>query len=296
MQTAQAAPQNKNVLEAPSFIETSTAKLAYWKIGQGPDLVFFHGWPLHSATYRRLVPLLADTFTCHVFDLPGAGQTIDKSKIELEPILQASRELIQKLGLTRYAFVAHDSGALFARLLAMNNPNVVAIVSGNTEIPRFHSPLIKRLTMAAKIPGGLTLLRQGMKLRKVRCSNLGFKGAFTSDDFIEGEFYRLVSEPLLASATAFARPFSMLENFDFSIIDRLESIHSKISAPVRFIWGKEDRIFPLKYAELMLPQFPGGATMHKISGRCFAHEEFSEEFASAAKSFLEECFLGKSKS
>src|SRR5262245_53887289 len=58
-----------------AFLDVGHSRLAYRRFGQGPDVVLVHGWPLHSATFRRLVPLLADAFTCHLFDLPGAGQT-----------------------------------------------------------------------------------------------------------------------------------------------------------------------------------------------------------------------------
>jgi pimeloyl-ACP methyl ester carboxylesterase len=291
MQTTSVTTTRTNDLlqTPPTFIDVSAAKLAYWKLGQGPDLVFFHGWPLSALTYRRLAPLLAERFTCHLFDLPGAGQTIEKGEVNIEMIVRASRELIKTLGLTRYALVAHDSGALFARLLAVNNPQVAALVSGNTELPGYHSPLIKRLVWVAKAPGGAALMQQFMRLRAVRCSKFGFQGAFASDDFIEGDFYRSVLAPMLASRSQFERVFSLLRRFDFSLVDQLEAIHAKIAAPVRFIWGADDRIFPLKRAEKMISQFSGGATLHKITGgRCFAHEEFADEFAALAQPFLEE--------
>ena len=223
MQTTTSALTKDFLQASPTFIETSTSKLAYWKLGQGPDLVFFHGWPVNSLTYRRVAPLLAERFTCHLFDLPGAGQTIDKGEVDVEVIMRASRELIARLGLTRYGLVAHDSGALFARLLAADNPQVAAIVSGNTELPGYHSPLIKWLVRVAKAPGAVALVQQAMKLRAVRCSNFGFKGAFASQDFIEGEFYRLALAPMLASRAQFERTFALLRRFDFSVVDQLDT-------------------------------------------------------------------------
>ena len=291
MQTASttSAPTKDFVQTPPTFIEVSTSKLAYWKMGQGPDLVFVHGWPVNSLTYRGLAPLLAERFTCHLFDLPGAGQTIDKGEVDIEVIMRASRELIAKLGLARYGLVAHDSGALFARLLAADNPQVAALVCGNTELPGYHSQMIKWLVRVAKTPGAVALVQQAMKLRAVRCSAFGFKGAFASEEFIEGEFYRLLIAPMLASRAQFERTFALLRRFDFSVVDQLEAIHAKITAPVRLIWGEDDRIFPLQRAKSMVSQFAGGATMQTIKrGRCFAHEEFAAEFAALAGPFLDE--------
>src|SRR5437773_1117786 len=58
------------------YIELDHARIATWSIGQGPDLVFVHGWPLWSATFRRIAPLLAKDFRLHFFDLPGTGWTV----------------------------------------------------------------------------------------------------------------------------------------------------------------------------------------------------------------------------
>ena len=63
-------------IDAPhDFVDIGHSQLAYWQYGQGPDLVLVHGWPLHSATYRYLLPHLSRHYRCHLFDLPGTGQT-----------------------------------------------------------------------------------------------------------------------------------------------------------------------------------------------------------------------------
>jgi hypothetical protein len=36
----------------PQWIEVDNAKLAYRRIGSGPDVLFVHGWPLSSSTWR----------------------------------------------------------------------------------------------------------------------------------------------------------------------------------------------------------------------------------------------------
>lgn len=41
--------------------------------GRGADLVLLHGWGLHSAVWRRVLPSLAARFRVHRVDLPGYG-------------------------------------------------------------------------------------------------------------------------------------------------------------------------------------------------------------------------------
>ena len=65
------------------------ARLATWRFGRGPDLLLIHGWPLGAATFRHLAPLLADDFTVHVVDLPGAGATARDPSVPLDMVSQA---------------------------------------------------------------------------------------------------------------------------------------------------------------------------------------------------------------
>lgn len=275
----------------PTWIDIGSAEIAYWRVGQGPELVFLHGWPVHSSTYRELVPLLSDSFTCHLFDLPGAGQTREKAPADFLSIAGQVKSFLQKLSLSRYALLAHDSGALLARLLAADNPQVAALVIGDTEIPHYHPPVVQLMVKLARIPGGLVLLRMLMKSRSVRRSKLGFAGCFTNPDWIDGEFHTLVTKPLLASHQALERAFAPLKSFDFQNIDRLEEIHRRIAAPVCLIWGTKDPIFPMRRAKEMAKQFPNGAAFYEIEGgRAFAHEDHAGAFASFAKPFLQRAF------
>ena len=44
-------------------------------LGQGPDLVMLHGWSMHSAVWHDLAEGLARSYTLHLVDLPGHGQS-----------------------------------------------------------------------------------------------------------------------------------------------------------------------------------------------------------------------------
>ena len=112
----------------------SLASLAYRKTGSGPDLVFVHGWPLHGETWRDIVPRLADRFTCHVLDLPGTGRSEWNADTEITLRAHADAVLgaIEALGLSRVAFVSHDSGGAIARMAAAAlGPRCFGVVLGS---------------------------------------------------------------------------------------------------------------------------------------------------------------------
>ena len=129
----------KMFLQGPTrTLSLGHTEVASWSVGQGPDLLFVHGWPLWAATFRRLAPFLAPHFRLHFFDLPGAGfsRCADLSKVSVGEHVKTLGAVVKALGLTDYAILAHDSGGAIARLHAAThaNANVNAMVLSGTEI------------------------------------------------------------------------------------------------------------------------------------------------------------------
>ena len=126
------------------LVDVGHSRLAYRRVGRGPDLLLVHGWPLTMATYRRLLPTLAEQFTCHLVDLPGAGFTeiSERTPISMHDHCDTLERAIEVIGLDRYALLAHDSGGFFARAVAARHGDrVTGIVLGNTETPGSKLPL-----------------------------------------------------------------------------------------------------------------------------------------------------------
>jgi haloalkane dehalogenase len=273
------------------FLDVPPHRIAYRRFGSGPDVVLVHGWPLHAGTFRNLVPYLASRFTCHLLDLPGSGQTVSpgEAPVDFPALAAAARAAVDVLGLQRYALVAHDSGGFIARLIAASDPRVAGLVSGNTEIPGHTPGIIKTLLAAAHTPGGSEVVRLAMHARTVRRSSTGYGGCFADLDYLDGDFHELLVAPILASRAAWARQVDVLRTIDERIHDRILAAHAAIRAPVLFLWGDEDPIFPVDKARAMLAGVAGGARLEVIpGGKCFVHEERPAEFAAHAVPFLED--------
>jgi pimeloyl-ACP methyl ester carboxylesterase len=274
----------------PRYIDVGHSRLAYWSFGEGPDLVFVHGWPLHSATFRRLVPALARDFRCHFFDLPGAGRTESdpSAPFGLVEHSETLRRAIDLIGLGRYAFVAHDSGGAMARLVAASDDRVTGLVLGNTEIPGHRVLLVEFFMKLTRIPGAMSLLRAAMRSRTVRHSSLGFGGCFEDPRSMDGDFHDLFIAPILDSPSVLADQSRLLASLDFGVVDRLTETHGRIKAPTLLIWGSDDPFFPLEKARGMLTQFAGGAEIQVIPrAKLFAHEDHAPEFLAFAQPFLQ---------
>ncbi len=280
--------------EPHRMLDVVPHRVAYRRFGDGPDVVFVHGWPLTSATFRGLIPLLADRFTCHLIDLPGSGQTESPDSAALDFASQARvvRGAVDQLGLRRYALLAHDSGGGIARLVAADDRRVAALVLGSTEIPGHTPALIEGLLTVAHSPGGAELLRQQMQSRDARRSDAAFGGCFADLDFIDGEFHDLLVAPILSSPVQWAKQIAILRTIDGSLDEMLRSAHARITAPMLFVWGDADPIFPLAKARAMIDELGDRARLSVIPGaKLFAHEDRPEPFAASARPFLASALL-----
>jgi haloalkane dehalogenase len=266
------------------------SELTYRVFGEGPAVLFVHGWPLSGITYRHQIEALEPYYRCIVPDLPGAGDTpwspsIRESVTDFTTMLHA---LVEHLRLERLAFVAHDSGAGIARLVAAElGSRVTAMVLQNTEIPDHMPFLLRVLKLAAKSPLAPQLHRL-LGNRAFRHSPLAFGECFGDRTLIEGEFYEACVKPLLRDMTGHS---AMLAHYDLGWTSRLAAAHARIQAPIHLFWGGSDTFFSLARARAMRSQFTRGGELEVIPhGKLYVHEEAPEELSRFALAQLQRAF------
>ena len=110
-------------------------EVAVRTVGSGPDVLFVHGWPVHGATFRLLLPHLVEHVTCHVVDLPGAGSSRYDTNTDLSIAnhVTSVRRSVELLELDSVAVVGHDSGGMIARHAMTGNDRLRAMGLINTE-------------------------------------------------------------------------------------------------------------------------------------------------------------------
>ncbi len=274
-----------------SHIDIETSRLGYRVCGDGPDLLFVHGWPLNRETWRDVAAALPD-FRCHLIDLPGCGQSITPASevVSLERHIDAVVAAIEKLGLDSVTLVGQDSGGLIARNVASRLPEVVnGLVLCGTEIPGEHPEFIDRLQVMMKVPGAKAATRTLLGNRKAARSPQLLGGCFWDRDLIEGGFRTEVLAPTLDDAAIFDRQIELLATYKHEIVDALVDVHRKIDCPTLLVWGDRDPFFPVEKARGMLDQFGGPVSFEVIpEARLLAYEEHPERFASLTRAFLKE--------
>jgi haloacetate dehalogenase len=103
--------------------------------GEGPPLLLIHGFPQTHAMWHRVVPRLAERFTCVMPDLRGYGYSAcppnDAANRAYSKRAMASDmlALMAALGHKRFAVIGHDRGARVGYRLALDHPAAVSCLT-----------------------------------------------------------------------------------------------------------------------------------------------------------------------
>ncbi len=140
--------------------------------GPGPVLVLLGGLGMQGSLWRHVVAELSPDYRCIVPTLPMGGHRAPMNEdADLSPrgIARLENELLEVLDLEDVTLVGNDSGAfLFA---AANAPERIArlVITPCEAFENFPPGLPGRnLSLAAKVPGGVTVLAQTLRLPAMR--------------------------------------------------------------------------------------------------------------------------------
>lgn len=101
-----------------------------------PVLVLLHGFPTSSFMFRELIPRLADSYRVIAPDHLGFGlsdaPSVDQFDYTFDALTDLTEELIDQIGVTRYAIYVQDYGAPIGWRLALRHPQAItAIITQN---------------------------------------------------------------------------------------------------------------------------------------------------------------------
>jgi len=241
-------------------LELETGPLGCFRRGEGPALVFSHGWLANANLWREVVERLAGEFTCVCLDLPlGSHRLPMPAGADLSP--QGCGELIasalEVLDLREVTLVGNDSGGAYSQIAAAAHPERVSrLVLNSCETPydEFPPPPFDGLPAAARDEAGLgallSVLREPEGRRLDAAYGLlvkrpidpgvwdGYALPALEDDAILRDVAKVMSSA--SSAPVHAAGAQLIESF---------------AGPVLLAWSPEDRVFPpanaARYAEAL---------------------------------------------
>ena len=265
------------------FLDVGAGEVAYRSVGTGPDVLFVHGWPVSGATFRTLLPHLVEHVTCHLIDLPGAGDSrfTAATPITLAQHIRSVATVLDALGLDDVAVVGHDSGGLIARHAFAGEERVRAFGLIDTEQPQGLTWRFRLFLAARRMPGLSTALGWVVGRPRLRRHPLVLGAAFDDPTLLDGEFDEFFLRPLNTEQARRDAAARLLHSFDVQLVHDLAAVHQHIKVPVQLVWGEHDAFFPLRWAEGMVDTFPNARLSVVPGAGLFSHEERPDVVAQA---------------
>lgn len=240
--------------------------IEYEDEGQGPVMLFLHGWQDNLHTFDSLAPFFTSAQRVIRLDLPGFGKSQSlKGAWDLDNYVQFVSDFIQKLNIRVDALLGHSFGGRIAIKGAAARkflPNKIILIGS--------AGLAKRRTLRnlvslvlTKIGGLITYLPPLIFWRKQLRKRLY---DFLGSDYLEAgplkeTFLKIISEDLSQGA-------------------------KNLNIPTLLIWGENDAETPLKDGQ-KLSELIYGSELKVIAGAGhFVHREKPDQVVKFIKEFL----------
>lgn len=257
-----------------------------------PTLLLLHGFPSSSAMFRNLIPALADDYHVIAPDHLGFGQSampsVDEFDYSFDTLTEITLELLDTLGIDRFALYIQDYGAPIGLRIASRNPErVTAIItqSGNAYLDGF-TPFWEVLFAHAN--DRATHEPEVRKLLELDATKWQYTHGVPADRLA------LVSPDSWTLDQAYLdRPgnkeiqlqlfFDYKNNLDG--YPAFQQYFAEHRPPTLIAWGAHDEIFGADGARAYLRDLPD-AELHLLDASHFALETHGPEIAALIRDFL----------
>jgi len=231
-------------------IQLENGTIRYREAGEGPALVFVHGYLVDGRLWDGVVDRLSDRFRCIAPDWPIGSQRIAmNADADLTPpgVAATIADFLAKLELEDVTIVGNDSGGAMSQILVTQHPERIArLVLTNCDTHENFPPgIFKHLPALANLPGGMALIAL----------------PFRSDAIARRAFRPFTKEPLpkdlVASWMGPARTDPAIKRDLKKVTVGMHRRHTLAAAaalrgselPILLAWAPGDKYFPISYAE-----------------------------------------------
>lgn len=235
--------------------------------GSGRPLILLHGWNKSARIFVNLQNRLAKDFAVYALDLPGFGNSsFPQSVWGVPDYARLVTKFADSLKIAQFSLIGHSFGGRIALELAAKYPGRIdkLVLTG---VPVLRKKLLFRLIYG--------LVAKTAKLIFFIPPFIFFQNLFKKI------LYRLVGEVDYLQTDKQKRKI-----FKKVIAYNQVKLLNKITSPALLVWGENDRVTPLKNANLMLKCFQRAQLkIIPLSGHKLPYEK-PEDFYRTVNSFL----------
>jgi pimeloyl-ACP methyl ester carboxylesterase len=266
--------------------------------GDGPPIVFLHGFPTSSALWRHVIAALEGRARCIAPDLLGLGESSGPPEAALGIEAQADyvARMLDRLDLGEVVLVGHDWGGGVAQALLARQPERISrFVLCNSPAFDYRSPpAITRFTTVMRFPFVLDLLLDTGILpffarRELRRGS--HEGAAPPEDAIAhylSPLFRDTPPAYRPSRERFRRTMLAWSREAPSATLAAADALRRFAKPTLVVWGCEDPWISTSYAKKLADEIPGCNRLELVAfcGH-WVPEERPQELAALIADFAE---------
>lgn len=277
------------------YVGVRGQRLFYREAGpvSGPTVVLLHGFPTSSFMFRNLIPVLADRFHVIAPDHLGFGLSdappADEYEYTFDALAELTGDLLDELGVSRFALYVQDYGAPVGWRVALARPSAVtAIITQNGNgyevglADGFWGPV--REYWKEQSPRTEAPVREALTL-----------------DAIRWQYVHGVADETLISPDTWYHDFAMVSRpgndlvqlrlladyaSNLPLYPRLHAYLRASQVPVLAVWGRNDEIFRREGA-LAFAEDAAGAEICLLDGGHFLLESHLDVAAGIVSRFLD---------
>lgn len=257
--------------------------------GDGPVVVFTHGFPMDHRQWRKVVPLLPDA-RCILPTLPmGAHHTPMRPGTDLTHLGQAAilADFLDALDLDDVTLVMNDwGGAQFIVVLDRADRVGRMVFAACEAFDNFPPKPARPAAALTRIPGGTWLLMQMQRTSYFRHGQKAYGAMAHSripDDVLDAWFRPAITDPAIRrDLGAFAGgtpPTSTLMEWSRTV--------ATFDRPALVVRAADDLMMPADHGRRLAQALPRGRLVEIAASRTLIPEDQPEEFAGILRDFLD---------
>jgi pimeloyl-ACP methyl ester carboxylesterase len=263
--------------------------LEYTESGEGRALVFVHGLVLHGGFWRKLVPLLEDSYRCIVPTLPlGSHSKPMPDDADLSPtgIADLLADFLDEHDLNDVVLVGNDTGGAICQMLVTRRPERVGalVLTPCDAFEHFLPWQFKGLQLLPRIPGATSLTAKALGSARLRRGPLGF-GLLTKhgipDDVSASYVEPLRRDPAIRRDLAKALK-AIDKRYTIEAAEKLP----RFDRPALIAWATEEKVFPEKDARKLADLLPDSRLEFIEDSWTYIPEDQPEKLAALMREFL----------
>ena len=257
------------------MVDAAGHRIAYERRGEGPPLVFLHGYVGDRRTWRAQVQGLSDEFTVVAWDAPGYGGSSDPPEsFRLSDFADCLAAVIDALGLGR----PHLAGLSFGGGLALE------LYKRHPSVPRTLVLVSAYAGWAGSLPPEVVdhRLRQALRLADLPADDLVAELVPTL--FGESAPRELVAE--FAASMLERRPAGLRATSRAFAEADLRDVLPRVRVPTLLVYGDADVRAPLDVARDLHARIPGSRLVVMEGAGHLANIEAPERFNAEVRAFL----------